>query len=200
MGVGGGGTRAAPLQTQRARAAAAAPPTPPTPPRPPEGHGKPTLAPRPTPPPLAVLFSTERNGCSLRQAYLRLDGHGPTLLAVLDSSGAIFGAFVTESWRVSPHYCAPPPRGGTCASRGAGVAQAQGKALRVHGAGDRHIAATPEADAGARHQRDCRTPRLGTQTARESPSCSRRAPRAPESSRGQAPTRTSSWARQIASP
>ena len=43
-----------------------------------------------------LRYSTEQHGCSLRQAYLRLEGKGPTLLVVLDSSGAIFGAFATD--------------------------------------------------------------------------------------------------------
>ncbi|KAL1528255.1 hypothetical protein AB1Y20_009613 [Prymnesium parvum] len=51
-----------------------------------------------------LYYSTEQHGCSLRQAYLRLDGKGPTLLVALDSEGAIFGAFATESWHISPHY------------------------------------------------------------------------------------------------
>ena len=51
-----------------------------------------------------LRYSTEQHGCSLRQAYLRLDGKGPSLLVILDSTGAIFGAFATDSWHVSSRY------------------------------------------------------------------------------------------------
>ena len=61
------------------------------------------------PPSLALCdwtlrYSTEQHGCSLRTALMRLDGRGPSLLAVLDSNGHLFGGFASESWHVSRHY------------------------------------------------------------------------------------------------
>ena len=52
----------------------------------------------------ALLYSTEQHGCSLRTAYSRLAGSGPSLLIVRDAGGQIFGGFASDSWRVSPSY------------------------------------------------------------------------------------------------
>ena len=37
------------------------------------------------------------------QAYLRLEGKGPTLLVVVDTAGVIFGAFASHSWQVTKY-------------------------------------------------------------------------------------------------
>lgn len=52
----------------------------------------------------SILYSTEQHGCSLRTAYQRLEGKGPSLLVVLDSEGHVFGAFTHDSWHVGSHY------------------------------------------------------------------------------------------------
>mmetsp|Transcript_49482 Transcript_49482/g.119183 ORF Transcript_49482/g.119183 Transcript_49482/m.119183 type:complete len:205 (-) Transcript_49482:294-908(-) len=51
-----------------------------------------------------LLYSTEQHGCSLRTAYNRCEGVGPTVLLVLDGQGSIFGAFSGDAWRVDKHY------------------------------------------------------------------------------------------------
>jgi len=51
-----------------------------------------------------LAYSTEQHGCSIRTFYNRVERKGPTTLLVLDGQGHIFGAFVSESWRMGQHY------------------------------------------------------------------------------------------------
>jgi hypothetical protein len=51
-----------------------------------------------------LAYSTRRDGISLR-SLLRLGaGRAPSLLAIRDAKGAVFGAFCAEPWRVAPRY------------------------------------------------------------------------------------------------
>lgn len=50
-----------------------------------------------------LLYSTEEHGFSLSTMYANCKEHvGPTILAVRDSQGALFGVFATETWK--PHF------------------------------------------------------------------------------------------------
>ena len=51
-----------------------------------------------------LAYSTRRDGTSLRSLLRAAAGRSPTLLAVCDARGAVFGAFAAEPWRVQPRY------------------------------------------------------------------------------------------------
>ncbi|KAL6759905.1 TLD-domain-containing protein [Haematococcus lacustris] len=52
----------------------------------------------------SLLYCTQRDGISLHTLYRKAAGKAPSLLVVRDSGGAVFGAFATEPWRVSPRF------------------------------------------------------------------------------------------------
>lgn len=51
-----------------------------------------------------LRYSTEHHGCSLRTAFHRLAGAGPTVLLVLDAAGHTFGAYASEAWQPAQRY------------------------------------------------------------------------------------------------
>ena len=51
-----------------------------------------------------LRYSTDRHGFSLRDAYRRLAGSGPTVIAVLDTEGRCFGGFASHTWAVQRGY------------------------------------------------------------------------------------------------
>jgi hypothetical protein len=51
-----------------------------------------------------LLPGSKRDGISLRTLYRRAAGRAPTLLVVSDTSGASFGAFTNEAWKVGPRF------------------------------------------------------------------------------------------------
>eukprot|EP01121_Diplochlamys_sp_Union-15-3_P000017 TRINITY_DN10011_c0_g1_i1.p1 TRINITY_DN10011_c0_g1~~TRINITY_DN10011_c0_g1_i1.p1 ORF type:complete len:228 (-),score=52.68 TRINITY_DN10011_c0_g1_i1:64-711(-) len=51
-----------------------------------------------------LLYSTTSHGLSINTLYLKTKNCGPSLLLVEDSKGHVFGAFVTDSWRVEKFY------------------------------------------------------------------------------------------------
>jgi hypothetical protein len=51
-----------------------------------------------------LAYSTRRDGISLRSLLRLAAGRAPTLLAVRDGRGAVFGAYCAEPWRVAPRY------------------------------------------------------------------------------------------------
>jgi hypothetical protein len=53
-----------------------------------------------------LVYSTEQHGCSLHTAYARVAeaGDRPVLLLVLDSAGAVFGAYSSVPPRADDHY------------------------------------------------------------------------------------------------
>lgn len=52
----------------------------------------------------ALLYSTLRDGISMQTLLRKAKGHAPTVLLVRDMSKHVFGAFCSESWRVSQRY------------------------------------------------------------------------------------------------
>ncbi len=51
-----------------------------------------------------LLYSTLRDGISMQTLLRKARGHAPTVLLVRDMSRNVFGAFCSESWRLSPRY------------------------------------------------------------------------------------------------
>ena len=51
-----------------------------------------------------LAYSTSRDGISLRTLFRRVSDHSPTLLVVEDMDGSVFGAYASESWRISTKY------------------------------------------------------------------------------------------------
>lgn len=51
-----------------------------------------------------LAYSTRRDGISLRSLLRLAAGRSPTVLAVRDGAGRVFGAFCAEAWRVAPRY------------------------------------------------------------------------------------------------
>ena len=51
-----------------------------------------------------LLYSTLRDGISMQTLLRKAKGHAPTVLLVRDMSKHVFGAFCSESWRVSQRY------------------------------------------------------------------------------------------------
>ena len=51
-----------------------------------------------------LVYSTKRDGTSLKSLYRRASGKQNNVLVVSDSAGVIFGAFCTESWKVHSRY------------------------------------------------------------------------------------------------
>lgn len=51
-----------------------------------------------------LLYSTLRDGISMQTLLRKAKGHAPTVLLVRDMSRNVFGAFCSESWRVSQRY------------------------------------------------------------------------------------------------
>lgn len=47
-----------------------------------------------------LLYSSDRDGCSLKTLYRRVAHCGPVILVVVDSHGHVFGAFASEEIRV----------------------------------------------------------------------------------------------------
>jgi hypothetical protein len=52
----------------------------------------------------ALLYSTQRDGVSLRSLLRAAAGRAPTLLLVRDMRRAVFGAYCPEPWRPSPRH------------------------------------------------------------------------------------------------
>lgn len=51
------------------------------------------------------LYSTMHDGASLKTLYYRCKRHvGGVVLLIRDTRGAVFGCYVSEPWRMSPHY------------------------------------------------------------------------------------------------
>jgi hypothetical protein len=51
-----------------------------------------------------LAYSTQRDGISLQTMLRKVKGCSPTVLVVRDMGRAVFGAFCSEPWRVSPRY------------------------------------------------------------------------------------------------
>lgn len=51
-----------------------------------------------------LLYSTLRDGISMQTLLRKAKGHAPTVLLVRDMSRHVFGAFCSESWRMSQRY------------------------------------------------------------------------------------------------
>lgn len=51
-----------------------------------------------------LLYSTLRDGISMQTLLRKAKGHAPTVLLIRDMSRSVFGAFCSESWRVSQRY------------------------------------------------------------------------------------------------
>ena len=51
--------------------------------------------------PWQLLYSTATSGASLQTLYAKVAHHSPTVLAIRDTRGDVFGAFVTEPWHAS---------------------------------------------------------------------------------------------------
>eukprot|EP00891_Asterochloris_glomerata_P006940 jgi/Astpho2/6940/gw1.00107.175.1_t len=51
-----------------------------------------------------LLYSTSRDGISLKTLYRRAAGHKATLLVVRDAQQCVFGCFASETWKVAPRY------------------------------------------------------------------------------------------------
>jgi len=52
----------------------------------------------------SLVYSTKRDGISLKSLYRLASGKSVTVLVVSDFNGAIFGAFCTETWKVDSRY------------------------------------------------------------------------------------------------
>jgi len=52
-----------------------------------------------------LAYGTKRDGISLKSLYRHASAKEFTILVVSDSTGAIFGAFCTEAWKMHTRYC-----------------------------------------------------------------------------------------------
>jgi len=51
-----------------------------------------------------LLYGTREHGISLNTLYSRCKDQGASILVVEDNKANVFGGFVSDSWRVEPHY------------------------------------------------------------------------------------------------
>jgi hypothetical protein len=82
-----------------------------------------------------LAYSSRADGISLRTLFRAGSGRAPTLIAIRDSAGGVFGAFMCEPWRVAPRYYGTGesfvftcvPSGGACPPSGVRIYKWSGR-------------------------------------------------------------------------